>query len=146
VGGQFSYADIHQHELAKYSPPSIVIDADANIVHLSATADRFLYYAAGEPSRSLAALVLPELQLALRTAWFRAMKSGMDAKSSPVLLRRDNKTCAVSVTVHPFHDPSANRDLALVMFQELDQGLDAGPGRRRAAAHQGAVATNAGAS
>jgi two-component system CheB/CheR fusion protein len=124
VGGQFSYADIHQHELAKYSPPSIVIDADANIVHLSATADRFLYYAAGEPSRSLAALVLPELQLALRTAWFRAMKSGMDVKSSPVLLRRDNKTCAVSVTVHPFHDPSANRDLALVMFQELDQALE----------------------
>lgn len=48
-----SYGDLHQRLLEAYAPPSLVVNEDGEIVHLSDRAGHFLRLAGGEPTRSL---------------------------------------------------------------------------------------------
>jgi hypothetical protein len=42
---QFSYAEVHQRALAQAAPPSVVLDREGNIVHMSKRAGQFLPWA-----------------------------------------------------------------------------------------------------
>ncbi len=55
-----SYADIHLRALEKAAPPSIIVDANANILHITEGAGRFLRYVAGELTRNLLTLAHPD--------------------------------------------------------------------------------------
>ena len=65
-----SFAKVHRRVLEQYAPPSVIVDHESNIVHMSDRAGRFLRYVGGEPSHNLPTLVLPELRVELRTALF----------------------------------------------------------------------------
>jgi two-component system CheB/CheR fusion protein len=106
-GRLFSFAEIHLHKAAELAPPSILLNADADIVHVSERAARFLRPGGGEPTRELAALVLPPLQLALRAALFQARRSGRQAASGPVSYEGGDGIHAVDMQVLPFRDPHA---------------------------------------
>lgn len=41
-GNRTSFADIHRQALEHYAPPSVIVDRDSNIVHMSERAGRFL--------------------------------------------------------------------------------------------------------
>lgn len=118
VRRQFSYADVHQRALARFAPPSLVVDRETNIVHMSDTAGRFLRHVGGEPSRNALALVLPELRLELRTALFQAQQSSQSVEGQRVPVRRDDQDFYVSIAVRPFNDELANMDFMLVVFDE----------------------------
>ncbi|OXH83561.1 hypothetical protein CA831_33190, partial [Burkholderia multivorans] len=75
VQRNFSYAELHQRALEMYSPPSVIIDKESNVVHLSDNAGRFLRHVGGELSSNIMTLVLPDLRLDLRTAIFRALQT-----------------------------------------------------------------------
>ncbi|HEX8786142.1 MAG TPA: CheR family methyltransferase, partial [Telluria sp.] len=115
-GRLFSFAEIHQHKTAELAPPNILLDANADIVHVSEQALRFLRQAAGEPTRELAALVLPGLQLALRAALFQVQKNGRPASTGPVRLEGDDGPRLVDMELLPFQDPHAEGELILVRF------------------------------
>lgn len=66
----FSFAEVHQRVLEHYAPPSVIVDRESTIVHMSDRAGRFLHFVGGEPSNHLLTVVLPELRLELRTALF----------------------------------------------------------------------------
>lgn len=114
----FSFAEIHLHKAAELAPPSILLNADADIVHVSERAARFLRPGGGEPTRELAALVLPPLRLALRAALFQARRSGRQATSGPVSYEGTDGIHAVDMQVLPFRDPHAEGELLLVEFHE----------------------------
>jgi two-component system CheB/CheR fusion protein len=120
----FSFAEIHLHRAAALAPPSILLKADGDVLHVSEAAARFLRPAGGEPTRELAALLPSELQLPLRAALLQARKSGRDARTGPVRYRPDGSAPAVDLLVLPFRDPHAEGDLLLVQFHEAG---DAGP-------------------
>ncbi|MUI15563.1 PAS domain S-box protein [Massilia dura] len=128
VGGvvrrEFSYADVHQRALSRFAPPSLVVDREANIVHMSDSAGRFLRHVGGEPSRNALALVLPEMRLELRTALYQAHQSGNSVEAQRVLVRRDDKAWFVNIIVRPFSDEVANRDFTLILFEEIAQSLN----------------------
>jgi two-component system CheB/CheR fusion protein len=69
------FGELHLKLLEQYAPPSIVVNEEHEIVHLSAKAGRFLRFTAGEPSMNLLQVVVPELQIELRTALFRASQA-----------------------------------------------------------------------
>ncbi len=117
-GRLFSFAEIHLHKAAELAPPSILLNADADIVHVSERAARFLRPGGGEPTRELAALVLPPLQPALRAALFQARRSGRQAASGPVSYEGGDGIHAVDMQVLPFRDPHAEGELLLVEFHE----------------------------
>jgi two-component system CheB/CheR fusion protein len=122
---QASLADVHQRALAEFAPPSVVIDADHNIVHMAERAAAFLRLAGGEPSRDILALVLPELRIDLRSALYQVQNAGIAVEGRQVSLTRDGRQSVVTIAVRPFRDDEAVQDFLLVTFSEIERDLDA---------------------
>ena len=115
----FSFAEIHLHKIAEGAPPSILVDGNADIVHIAAEASRFLRHAGGEPTRDLVALVPPAWRLALRTALFQACKTGRETGSGAVRYEENGEARTVDIRVLPFHDEHAEGLLMLVSFTDI---------------------------
>jgi two-component system CheB/CheR fusion protein len=58
--------------LERFAPPSVIVNADHEIVHISEHAGEFLKFSGGEPSMNLLHVVLPAMRVELRAALFRA--------------------------------------------------------------------------
>jgi two-component system CheB/CheR fusion protein len=117
----FSFAEIHLAKAAELGPPTILLNRDGDILHVAERAVGFLRPASGEPSRALAALVLPELQLGLRAAIFRAGKSQQPATTGPMRYRHEADERSVDVRVVPFRDQHAEDELLLVQFCDIEE-------------------------
>jgi two-component system CheB/CheR fusion protein len=118
-GKLFSFADIHLHKAAELAPPSILLNADGEIVHLSEQAGDFLRQGGGEPTRELVSLVAPPLQLALRAALFQAGRSGRPAATGPIRYEQQEGVRTIDLQVLPFQDPHAEGGLMLVRFVDV---------------------------
>lgn len=119
-GRLFSFADIHLHKAAALAPPSILLDADGEVLHLSEGALPFVRPPPGEPSCELAALVLPGLRPALRAALFQAQRTGLPATTDPLAdALSEGQAHALDIHVLPFRDDEAGADLMLVSFHRL---------------------------
>jgi len=121
---KFSYADVHQRALEQYAPPSVIVNHDADIVHMSDRAGNFLRYVGGEPSLNLTALVHPQLRLELRTALYQAAHTGKSVEARRVQLERDGRSFFVNMVVRPFRDNEAGSDYMLVIFDEVEACMD----------------------
>ena len=115
----FSFAEIHLHKIAEGAPPSVLVDGNADVVHIAAEASRFLRHAGGEPTRDLVALVPPAWRLALRTALFQARKTGRETGTGAVRYEENGEARAVDIRVLPFHDEHAEGLLMLVSFADI---------------------------
>jgi two-component system CheB/CheR fusion protein len=122
-----SYADVHRRVLEHYGPPSIVVDQEYNIVHMSDKVGRFLQHSAGEPSRSLLAVVKKELRSELRTTLFQALHSAKSVEARRVGMTLESKPVYVNMIARPFRDPEAGTDFILVLFDEVEDTLGAEP-------------------
>jgi two-component system CheB/CheR fusion protein len=120
---KFSFAEVHQRVLAQHAPPSVIVNHESNIVHISDRAGRFLRHVGGEPSRNVVSLVLPELRLELRTALFQALQSKKSVEARRVQLKRESRNYYVNMTVRPFHDGEAAADFALILFDEIEETM-----------------------
>jgi two-component system CheB/CheR fusion protein len=121
---QASYAELHQRALAQYAPPSVVIDREGNLVHVSDQAGQFLRMAGGEPSRNLLALVLPELRLELRSAMYQAVQHETSVECRPIDVTEKGELGTIAMTVRPFHDDEAEADFLLVLFNRHEAAPD----------------------
>lgn len=127
VQAGFSYADVHRRVLDHYGPPSVIVDHDYNIMHMSDKVGRFLQYSAGEPSRNLIAVVRPELRPELRTALFQAVHSGKSVEARRISIELDARPVFVNMIARPFRDSEAVSDFVLVLFDEVEDTLAAEP-------------------
>ena len=122
------YADLHRRLAERHAPPSVLVDAEANIVHLSEDAGRFLRHSAGAPSHQLLSLVLPELRLELRSAVFQAVRTGQTVQARRVLVQLDGVERQVQMTAQPVQEPEVSTGpLVFVLFEEIDAALVAEP-------------------
>src|SRR5205085_10931625 len=62
---QLTFGDLHLKLLEEYAPPSVIVNEEYEILHLSSKAGRYLEMLGGEPSRNLLKLIKPELRLEL---------------------------------------------------------------------------------
>ena len=120
----FSYAELHQRALARFAPPSVVIDREGHIVHMSEGATAFMRMTAGEPSRSLLNLVLPELRLELRSAIYQAAQSDTSVACRPIEVLDKKELGTIAMSVRPFRDDEAENDFLLVVFDRYTQAPD----------------------
>ncbi|RLM51912.1 PAS domain-containing protein, partial [Halobellus sp. Atlit-31R] len=117
------------------APPSVVIDREGNLVHMSEQAGKFLRMNAGEPSRSLLGLVLPELRLELRSAMYQAVQQETVAECRPIELVTTTERHMVAMTVRPFRDEESETDYLLVLFNRFDPAPDKIPAARLDGSH-----------
>ncbi len=118
-----SIAAIHLRALEKLAPPSILVNSNADVLHISEGAGPYLRHVAGEVTRNLLSLIIPELRLELRTAIFQAQQTNQLVKTRQVMLNRQGGHLQVGVTVCPFRDEQSEMEGLLIVF--VDEGMDA---------------------
>jgi two-component system CheB/CheR fusion protein len=111
------FADIRQRALARLAPPSLLLNARAEVVDASEHAARFLRYGGGEPSAQVLALVLPELRTDLRAALLQAQTSGQPAASGPVRYRHEDEERVLRLSVLPLENDGRTDGMMLVQFE-----------------------------
>lgn len=119
---KISFSEFHQKLLEQYTPPSVIIDADYDILHLADRAGRFLQFADGEPSHNLLKVVHPELRVELRIALFQAAQSGKSMEARRVKITRDRSDFYVNMIVRPVQndETGAARNYFLIVFDEVE--------------------------
>jgi two-component system CheB/CheR fusion protein len=117
-----TYAQLHQRLLERYAPPSVVVNEDYAIVHISDRAGQFLQIHGGEPSTNLLTLIRPELRLELRAALYQAAHHEIDVESQPVRVQVENETKYIRVRVKPvLSQEDKARGFFLVLFEEANE-------------------------
>ena len=115
------------HQLAeRYAPPSILIDAKLDVVHVSEHAKQFLEVAPGEPTRHVLRMVLPGLRLELRAAIYAARQAETRFDIRRVVFEEQRKQRSVELRVRAVENPELGEAL-LVFFGELDANGDSPP-------------------
>jgi len=116
---RITYNDLHQRLLEQYAPPSVVVNEDHDIVHLSNKAGKYLQMAGGEPSNNLLKLIHPDLRLEVRTALYQAVQRATNIEARGLKMSVDGRTESVNVLVRPVLDPNDTaRGFILVIFEE----------------------------
>jgi two-component system CheB/CheR fusion protein len=109
-----SWGELHLKLLEHLGPPSVLVDAEHDIVHLSASAAQLLQHTAGEPTRNLLRLVPSALRIELRTALHRATQSSDVVETPRVQVPAGGKMRALTMRVVPVKD--GRQDMTLVLF------------------------------
>lgn len=119
-----SFADLHRDRRAALGAPSVLLDDNADVLHVSDGAAHYLRHPGGEPTRALVALVPPPLQAPLRAALFQARQDGRASATGPLRHVRDGIERLLELRVLPCADAEAEAEaedmLWLVQFLELD--------------------------
>jgi two-component system, chemotaxis family, CheB/CheR fusion protein len=117
---RLSYLDLHQRLLEQFAPPSVIVDEQSEIVHLSDRAGRFMQLTGGEPSNNLLTIVRPELKLELRTALYEAMLNRTQVDVPELQVKTDDGIKTVKISVRPvLREEDPGRGFVLVLFDEL---------------------------
>jgi two-component system, chemotaxis family, CheB/CheR fusion protein len=114
-------AALHVAALEQNAPASVLVDDGQNILHLSPTAGRFILHSAGPVSKTLTAIVRPELRLDLGIALSRALEQGEPTVTLPMAVGFDNGKRRISMQVTPIINEAQKAAQALVFF--LDGGI-----------------------
>jgi two-component system, chemotaxis family, CheB/CheR fusion protein len=125
-GRATTWGEVHFKLLEALAPPSMLVNAEHDIVHLSANAGRFLQYSGGEPSRNLLRAIQPSLRVELRAALYQAAqtRTTADVEVEPVEL--DGESRSIAIRVSPVRDLGA--ELFVVTISEQPAGAPAQPG------------------
>jgi len=129
-GKPTSYGELHLQMLEQIAPPSVLVGANYEVVHLSERAGQYLRFAGGQLSVNLLSMVPDAMRLDLQSALFRAFQKGEDALVAPVSIGRDGKERFIGARVHPMRPASALGSesegvvgFALVIFEERGDAL-----------------------
>jgi two-component system CheB/CheR fusion protein len=118
-----STVELYQRAAERFSPPSIVVNSEADILYVSRGAGRYLQHMTGEISNNLLSLVAGDLRLELRTTIFQAQQSGESVRARPLNHERDGQHYQVQIEVHPFTDTETELNCLYIVFGE--QKIDA---------------------
>ena len=111
-----SWGQLHFRLLERYAPPSVVVDANHQIVHLSEHAGRFMQLGGGEMTLDLLRTIHPMLRAGLRAALFRAGRTGAEVQVRDVPMDVGGKHRLIHLRVCPAGDLAAG--FLLVIFED----------------------------
>lgn len=114
ISEQMSWSELHLRLVERLAPPSLVVNGEQDIVHLSEGAAPFLKFAGGEPSTNLLRLVHPALRAELRAALFRARQTNEATSAEALPIELGDGRYLVDIRVSPAGDLAS--DLWLVSF------------------------------
>lgn len=113
-----SFLQIHQQAVQALGAPSVLIDRDYNILHISEHASPFLQRQGGEPSHQLLLNIQSSLRIELRTALFKAVQTGENVDTPPLLFLER----ALSIGIRHYQS-TVGSALLLVMFNSVSNTI-----------------------
>jgi two-component system CheB/CheR fusion protein len=114
-----SWTEMHLKLIEEIARPSLIIDQNQEIVHLSKKAGDFLKFVGGEPSTNLLRVVNPALRVDLRTALFRAQQSNSPVEVHGLRTELDGTKVTIQLTIRPI--PEIGPGYFLVLFGQEEQ-------------------------
>lgn len=115
----------HRALLERYAPPSVVIDADHQVLVYQGDTSRYLTQPGGDPTRDLLTLASPGLRPLLRHAIHEAGSERRSATTTNASIKVGESRHPVTLTVSPIGPPNAESPLLLVSFEEPAAPVDA---------------------
>jgi two-component system, chemotaxis family, CheB/CheR fusion protein len=140
-GKRPSMSELHQQVIESLAPPSVLINEEFDIEHLSAHAGRYLRFTGGEPTRNLLKLIHPDLRAELHAALLEAKlgKAGAMVQSR-LQMGSDRELRWLSLTVRPVgHLPEAAQGFFLVIFDDTTNVTPIALGRLETDATDGSM-------
>jgi two-component system CheB/CheR fusion protein len=110
-----SWNEVHAKLLEQHAAPSILVNGEHEMLHLSQHAGHFLQFSAGSPTNDLLRAVHPMLRLELRAALYRTVQSQAQTLVHAVPFEVDDERRAVDLRVTPARDLLP--DVYLVSFE-----------------------------
>ncbi len=98
---KLSFRIVHQQLLDLYAPPSLIINEQHDVLHVTERASRYLQIMGGELSRNLLKLVRPELRMELQTALFSAEEGKANVEARSIKVKIDDTVETVNIIVRP---------------------------------------------
>jgi two-component system CheB/CheR fusion protein len=118
---RITFGDLHQRLLEQYAAPSIIVNEEHDIVHLTERAGRYLQVGGGEPSKNLLKLVRQELRLELRSALYQAVQRHSAVETRQLKVTIDDRTETITMHVRPVLQTSdVARGFILVLFERVE--------------------------
>ena len=113
-----SPGDLHMRLLENYAAPSILITEEHHVLHVSESAARYLEMSAGEPSRDVVKLAIPELRGDLRTALHQAAQDRATVQVKNIQLTPQHGGGPVTISVRPaLRDHDSALGYFLIFFE-----------------------------
>jgi two-component system CheB/CheR fusion protein len=113
-------AEIHFKLLERIAPPSVIVNGEHDVVHLSESAGRFLKLGGGEPTSNLLRLVDPLVRVELRSALFRCGESNLPATVIDLPIQLDGHARLLDIRVSPATEVGVG--FLLVVFEVREPG------------------------
>jgi two-component system, chemotaxis family, CheB/CheR fusion protein len=108
----------HRRALEQAAPPSVLVDASHQVLHLSENAGRYTQPIGGPLTGDLVDLVRPEFRAELRAALHRAFDQHHPTLSLPILVTFNGAPHRVDLQVKPLSPEEGAEGTALVLFIE----------------------------
>ena len=113
---------LHQQLLEEYAAPSLLVNADGIVIHLSSRVGEYLRRQGGEPSHRLLDMLPQAVRPRFRELLSRAFSEGKMTKASGLRFDVRGRPQRVDVIVRPLDSDRSHEKAALVLFeQERDQ-------------------------
>ncbi len=113
-----SYGELHGRILEQFAPPSLIVNEQFDIVHVSPNAGRYLQIS-GELTNNLFKLIKPELRAEVSAAVYQAVQNQTNVQSENLKLNVKDRAETLKVSVRPVLQRSENaaRGFILIIFE-----------------------------
>jgi len=115
-------ADLHLRLVERFAAPSVIVNADHEILHLSEHAGKFLKFIGGEPTVNILRVVRDDLQIELQSVLFRAAQARGPVSSAPLEIEVDGATQNIRIRASPAAEIASG--LLLIVFENVEEGSD----------------------
>ena len=118
---RITFGELHQRMLEEYAPPSVVINQEHNIVHMSDRVGKYFEFGGGEPSPNLLKLVRHEIRMEIRSGLYQALQQRAPVEISNLKLAINDTVHTLNVQIRPVLDNETHeKGFILLLFQEID--------------------------
>lgn len=114
-----SFGELHDQLAAAYTPPSVIVTDDGDIVHLRGGVGHFLRFSDGAVSQNLLQVVVPDLRLDLRTAFFTARHQRQPVTARGIRAEIAGAVQLVDLVVQPIGEPDWAQRYFLVVLHDV---------------------------
>lgn len=115
---RISIGDLHQQLLEEYAPPSLVINEEYEILHLTERVGQYLQILGGELSKNLLKLIKPELRLELRSALYKSTQHQSAVEVRGLKVSINDRTQTVNIHIRPvLRSGDVAKGFILVVFE-----------------------------
>lgn len=117
--------ELHLALIERLSPPSMLVNGEFELVHLSGSAGKYLQHTGGEPTRQLLRIIHPELRAEVRALLYRTVETGSQTETARVPMELEGNLHHLTLRVSPANDLAEG--YMLITIQAVESPADEAP-------------------